>query len=121
MSNHRLVYSTEIGRACPDCGRPQQKCICKKQPRRQTPPAFPVDGIIRIRREIQGRKGKAVSVIHGLVLDDGALNDLARNLKQRCGAGGTVKEGTIVIQGDHRETIREALAQRGFTVKPAGG
>ena len=106
---------------CPNCGRPDAQCSCKKKPAGETPRPVPADGIIRIRRETQGRKGKTVSVIHGLPLSGGALEDLARILKQRCGTGGTAKEGTIVIQGDHRERLREALVQSGYTVKLAGG
>jgi translation initiation factor 1 len=121
MSNHRLVYSTETGRVCPRCGRPMAQCGCQKQPVRETPRPFPADGIVRIRRETQGRKGKTVSVIHGLPLAPEGLDDLARLLKQRCGSGGTVQEGTIVLQGDHRQRIREELEKQGYSVKIAGG
>jgi len=121
MSNHRLVYSTETGRTCPRCGRPADRCSCKKQPAREAPRPFPADGVVRIQREKQGRKGKTVTVIHGLPLDSGALDDLARIMKQRCGTGGTVKDAMIVIQGDHRERLREELQKQGYTVKLAGG
>ncbi len=121
MSNHRLVYSTQTGRVCPRCGRPAAQCNCKKQPVAEKGPPSPRDGIVRIRRETQGRKGKTVSVIHGLPLDAPGLDDLARTLKQRCGSGGSVKEGTIVIQGDHRERLVEELSRHGYTVKLAGG
>jgi translation initiation factor 1 len=120
MSNHRLVYSTESGRVCPDCGRAPERCGCKK-PSPQTPPPFPADGIVRIRRETQGRNGKTVSAIYGLGPDTGALEVLARLLKQRCGTGGAIKDGTIVIQGDHRDRIRETLEARGYKVKMSGG
>lgn len=121
MSNHRLVYSTETGRACPRCGRPMAQCGCQKQPARETPRPFPADGIVRIRRETQGRKGKTVNVIQGLSQTGAGLDDLARILKQRCGTGGTVKDGTIVIQGDHRQRLQEELVKLGYTVKLAGG
>jgi translation initiation factor 1 len=120
MSNDRLVYSTETGRACPRCGRPTAQCSCKTQSIGTRNP-FPADGIVRIRRETHGRRGKTVSVIYGLPQDDGSLNDLARLLKQRCGSGGTVADGAIVIQGDHRGRLREELEKRGFTVKLSGG
>ncbi|MFZ1984456.1 MAG: translation initiation factor Sui1 [Desulfatitalea sp.] len=120
-TSHRLVYSTETGRACPRCGRPMAQCSCKKQPARETPRPFPADGIVRIRRETQGRKGKTVTVIHGLPQTGADLDDLARILKQRCGTGGTVKEGMIVIQGDHRQRLQEEFVKLGYTVKLAGG
>ncbi len=117
MSNHRLVYSTETGRICPRCGMPAAQCRCKK-PQERIPKAGPV----RIRRETQGRRGKIVTVIQGLPALDGAgLAELARLLKQRCGAGGTVEAGTIVIQGDHRVQLQAELEKRGYTVKPAWG
>lgn len=93
--------------------------MCKKQPIGTRNP-FPADGTIRIRRETHGRRGKTVSVIYGLP-QDGDLDDLARQLKQRCGCGGTVTDGAIVIQGDHRGRLREELEKRGYTVKLAGG
>jgi translation initiation factor 1 len=121
MSDHPLVYSTASGRQCPRCGRPASDCNCKKARAAEKGPSLPCDGVVRIRRETQGRKGKTVSVIHGLAGDNNRLNELARILKQRCGTGGTVKEGTVVIQGDHRERLREALTEMGHTVKLAGG
>jgi translation initiation factor 1 len=79
------------------------------------------DGVVRLRRETAGRKGKAVTVITGVPLDDAGLRDLARDLKRMCGAGGTIRDGVIEIQGDRRDKLREALVARGFTVKLAGG
>ena len=121
MSNHRLVYSTESGRVCPQCGQPVSRCSCGKRGPVEKAPVFPADGRVRIRRETQGRKGKTVSVIYGLGADSSRLNVLARALKQCCGSGGTVKEGTIVIQGDHCDRLREELENMGYTVKLAGG
>ena len=122
MSDDRLVYSTESGRICPACARPAAQCTCRKRPAKETAPRpLPADGTVRIRRETQGRKGKTVTVIHGLSLTDGALEELARALKQHCGSGGTIHKGTIVIQGDHRQRIRELLEKKGYSVKLAGG
>ncbi|MCK9563441.1 MAG: stress response translation initiation inhibitor YciH, partial [Bacteroidales bacterium] len=102
----RLVSSTDRGRIKAD----------------DTPPAAPAgDGIVRIRRETSGRKGKGVTTVSGVPIDDKALEQLAKQLKQLCGTGGTVKEHIIEIQGDHRDKIREALQKQGFTVKLAGG
>jgi translation initiation factor 1 len=77
--------------------------------------------VVRVSRVTQGRGGKAVSVISGLPLDEAALAQLARELKQRCGSGGTVREGTIEIQGEHRDTLVAELTQRGFAARRAGG
>lgn len=117
MSNSRLVYSTESGRTCPTCGNPLSKCNCKKK----NAPAQPTDGIIRIRREVKGRRGKTASIVSGFELDAGEIKEMARLLKRLCGTGGSVKDGEIVIQGDHRETIKAKLEQQGFNVKLAGG
>ena len=79
------------------------------------------DGIVRIGRETKGRKGKGVTVITGLPLDEPGLQKLATDLKRRCGAGGTVKGNTIEIQGDHRDLLVAELTARGYTVKRSGG
>lgn len=72
-------------------------------------------------RETKGRGGKAVTVITGLRLSVAELEAIAGELKRRCGSGGTVKEGVIEIQGDHRDAIVVALRARGFDAKRAGG
>lgn len=82
---------------------------------------MPADGVIRIRREVKGRGGKTVTVASGFRLDDDRLEQLAAELKRRCGAGGSVKDGEILIQGDHRETLLAELKQKGFAVKRSGG
>jgi len=79
------------------------------------------DGIVRVSRETKGRKGKGVTLITGVLLDETGLQRLATELKRRCGAGGTVREGVIEIQGDHRDLLVAELAKRGYTVKRAGG
>ena len=112
-----LVYSTEHGRICPVCGRPVGECICRRE--REVIPIG--DGIVRVARETKGRKGKGVTVVTGVPLDEAGLQKLATELKRRCGAGGTVKGRTIEIQGDHRDLLVAELSARGFTVKRAGG
>ena len=102
----KLVYSTGIGRIAP----------APKNPR-----APRGDGIVRVRRETGGRGGKTVTAIYGVALTEEPLKELASALKRVCGTGGTVKGGTIEIQGDHRDRIVAALEQRGYTVKLAGG
>ncbi len=111
-----LVYSSELGRICPECGKPKQACICEKKPEIRKG-----DGIVRVQRESKGRGGKTVTVISGISLPDGALKELAGELKRRCGTGGTVKEGNIEIQGDHRELLITELEKRGYRAKRAGG
>jgi translation initiation factor 1 len=96
----------------------QCKCSRSKPPR----PLLPAgDGIVRVMRETKGRGGKAVSVIHGLPLAGEELESLATRLKKRCGSGGTVRDGAIEIQGEHRDTLVAELTQLGYRVKRAGG
>lgn len=115
-SNHTLVYSSGFGRVCPECGKAVNACICRKK---SAPPAN--DGIVRIRRESKGRGGKTVSVVVGVPLNDDGIRALAGELKRRCGSGGTVKDGIIEIQGDHRELLLSELSAKGYKVKPSGG
>jgi predicted translation initiation factor SUI1 len=79
------------------------------------------DGIVRVRRESKGRGGKTVTVIYGVPMAPQELSSLAARLKKKCGTGGTVKEGTIVIQGDVVDAVMPLLEKEGFTVKRAGG
>jgi translation initiation factor 1 len=111
-----LVYSTESGRMCPDCLKPVAQCVCKAN---AAPP--PGDGVVRVSRETKGRGGKAVTVVRGLAMDASELAALAKQLKAACGTGGTVKEGVIEVQGDHRELVMRLLTSQGFTVKASGG
>ncbi len=101
---------------CPACGKPATQCVC-----RQPAASFKGDGIVRIGRETKGRKGKGVTVITGIALDEAGLKELATGLKQKCGAGGTVKDGVIEIQGDHRDRLVEELQKKGWIVKHCGG
>ena len=114
--NARLVYSSESGRICPDCGRAASCCVCRKKQA-----ALAGDGIVRVRRETKGRGGKTVTTITGLPLDEAGMKALAGELKRRCGTGGAVKDGLVEIQGDHRELLLAELAARGFRAKAAGG
>ncbi len=79
------------------------------------------DGIVRVQLESKGRAGKGVTVIKGLPLDPDALVALGKLLKIACGSGGTVKDGTIEVQGDHCERVMGELKKRGFVVKRSGG
>jgi translation initiation factor 1 len=121
MDDSRLVYSTESGRICPSCGQPTARCTCKKKKTVKKQSIYPNDGIVRIRREIKGRKGKTVTSIFDVPLDDKNLQQFAKTLKRLCGTGGTVKDGVVIIQGDHRDTLLKKIKQQGYTVKLVGG
>ena len=103
----RLVYSSERGRVDHDAP--------------PAPRAPRGDGIVRVKREVAGRRGKPVTTIHGLPLASDGLRGLAGELKRRCGSGGSAKDGVIEIQGDHRDVVVSELEARGYTVKLAGG
>ena len=122
MSNQRLVYSTGQGRLCPECARPVADCRCKRSKPAQPSSVLPKgDGVVRVGRETKGRKGKGVTVISGVPLAGDALDELATRLKKRCGSGGTVHDGVIEIQGDHRDALLAELGKLGYTVKRSGG
>jgi translation initiation factor 1 len=109
------VYSTSTGRICPKCGKPIDNCICK----RIAKPSG--DGVVRIFRDSKGRKGKTVTLISGVQMNEKALHELHSDLKRLCGSGGAIKDGILEIQGDHRDAVFIELKKRGFTVKLAGG
>jgi translation initiation factor 1 len=121
MDNNRLVYSTESGRICHSCKNPTGKCTCKKKKTTKKQSVYPNDGFVRIKREVKGRKGKTITAVFGVPLDDKKLKQFAKTLKSLCGTGGTVKDGVIIIQGDHRETLLNEITKEGYTVKLAGG
>lgn len=101
---------------CSACGRAAADCACGSEHGTAAS-----DGVVRVSRETKGRKGKGVTVITGVPLASPELADLAKQLKNRCGAGGTVKNGVIEIQGDHRDRLVTELQGRGWTVKRSGG
>jgi len=111
-----LVYSSSQGRMCAHCGQSAERCRCRLRPG-----APPGDGVVRVGRETKGRRGKGVTVITGVPLGPAELAALARELKARCGSGGTVRDGVIEIQGEHRDRLVEELTRRGYRVKRAGG
>lgn len=125
MATSRLVYSTDSGRVCPACGQPVAHCTCKAtaaaQARARQVGSGKADNIVRVQLDTKGRKGKGVTVVSGVPLADDALAQLGKQLKAQCGAGGTVKDGVIEVQGDHREVVMAALQKLGFTVKRVGG
>jgi translation initiation factor 1 len=108
VSNSRLVYSTDDG---------DRRRADREPASRQSAP--PGDGIVRVAREKSGRRGKTVTVVRGLPA--GELGPVASDLKRHCGAGGSVKDGAVEIQGDHREKVGARLRSQGYEVKLAGG
>jgi translation initiation factor 1 len=114
--NSRVIYSTGIGSLCPNCRRAVRECVCPKGVPGAAKPAA-----VRVAREIKGRAGKGVTTISGLPLSIADVESLATKLKKRCGSGGTVREGVIVIQGDHRDAIVAELIKLGWPAKKSGG
>ncbi len=110
-----LVYSTELGRTCPDCRRSLTECRCREQATR-----IVGNGNVRVGRESKGRGGKVVTLVIGLPLTSADLAALATTLKKRCGTGGTIKDGVIEIQGEHRDAIVAELQALGYKAKRAG-
>jgi translation initiation factor 1 len=101
---------------CPKCHQLRSTCSCRSEP---TAPSRST--VVRVGRETKGRRGKGVTIISDLPLDETCLTELAAKLKTRLGTGGTVKDGRIEVQGDHRERIVVELEGLGYRVKRAGG
>jgi len=117
-----LVFSTDSGRMCPACRRALADCGCRAAAQAaRTAQSAAGDGSVRVGRETGGRGGKVVSVVRGVPLSGEALAALARRLRSACGAGGTVKDGVIELQGEHRDRLVALLAAAGFRVKRMGG
>lgn len=114
--NLRVVYDTELGRICPLCQRSVKACVC-----RRPQPAPKTDGTVRVSRDRRNRRGKTVTVVAGVLGDPSTLEELAGTLKRLCGSGGTVKDGVIEIQGDHRDLVLSKLVEMGYRAKLAGG
>jgi len=114
-NNARLIYSTDTGGKCPVCGWPQRNCQCSS--RSDAAEAVPARVVAKLRTEKKGRGGKTVTVVYGLPRNDDFLRELSQELKRACGAGGTVVDDGVEIQGDLRERVRDALMKRGYVVK----
>jgi translation initiation factor 1 len=116
----RLVYSTDVGRVCPGCGRPARDCKCSTRSADQAAeslPAKPGKIVAKLRMEKKGRGGKTVTVVYGLPRNAGFLKELCQELKRASGTGGAVSEDTIELQGDLRDRVRDHLLGKGFVVK----
>jgi translation initiation factor 1 len=88
---------------------------------RAVPDLPPQEQSLRVEASRKGRGGKTVTVIRGFSLPEEKLTALAKQLKAQCGTGGTAKDGTIEIQGDHKQKLVELLIQKGFKAKASGG
>lgn len=115
FSSMALIYSTHHGSMCPKCRRPMTSCVCERD---EAPRG---DGVVRVGRETKGRKGAGVTIVTGLPLRAAELGELASRLKKKCATGGTARDGTIEIQGDHRDKVIAELVAAGYKVKRAGG
>jgi translation initiation factor 1 len=107
-SGSRVVYSTTDGdlRKARDPGLRERRADGDR---------------VKVRREVAGRRGRAVTTVSGLPVDEAALRELAGKLKKRCGVGGSVKDGVIEIQGDHRDVVVQILEAEGYKPVLAGG
>jgi translation initiation factor 1 len=107
--NERMVYSSSDGD------------LRKEARDRREPARRGGGGRVRVKRETSGRRGKAVTTIYDVPLADDGLRELAGRLKKRCGVGGSVKDGVIELQGDHRNVVIDVLKADGYDVVAAGG
>lgn len=110
-NNNPTVWSSEQGD------------LRKQEPKKTEVTTYlaPQEQTVYLHRDSKGRGGKTVTIIKKLTLNEEKMKELAKKLKQVCGSGGTVKDGEIEIQGEHREKIAEALKKLGYKVKIAGG
>ncbi len=116
MSNSRLVYYTDGGRACPKCGWPLTNCQCSKT-LSEGKAAVPERVVAKLRMEKKGRGGKTVTVIFGLPNNAEFLRNLCSELKKSCGCGGATTDDGVELQGELRERVRTFLEKKGFAVK----
>jgi translation initiation factor 1 len=93
---------------CPKCGLPKEICVCEEIARERQNITIAVD---------QRRYGKVMTVVDGLNPHDLDLDSLISNLKSICACGGTIKDGKIELQGDHRSKVKETLEKMGFIVE----
>lgn len=110
-SSSTLVYSTD----------PSTRLAADTALARASPQVPPKTGGVRLSYETKGRKGKGVTIIRGVPLLPDDLEVLGKQLRSQCGSGGTVKDGAIEIQGDHRDRVEPILHTKGWTVKRTGG
>ena len=111
----RVVYSSEKGRICAKCGWPAADCHCASA---LSAPVEPVPAKITAKLNVANTSsGKRVTIVEGLPANEGFLQDLAHELKKRCGAGGKIGANFVELQGDQRDRLRDLLSKKGWTVK----
>lgn len=93
---------------CPKCGLPKEICVCEDIAREQQKITIQVD---------KRRYGKMMTIVKGINPNELDMDSLITKLKKKCASGGTIKEGKIELQGDHRHKVKETLEQMGFTVE----
>ena len=115
MNKNDIVFSTdpEWQEKCPVCDELVDLCVCKSDGDKKVSLS-----VVLIGREKKGRRGKTVTIVSGIHQNPKVVQ---KELQQLCGAGGTIKNGMIEIQGDHREKIHDFLQQKGYTAKLTGG
>src|SRR3954453_4747973 len=109
MAERRVVYSSSDGD------------LRKARPADEVRARAAAGGRVKVRREVGGRRGKTVTTVAGVPLNDAGLKELAGKLKKRCGVGGAVKDGVIELQGDHRDVVLSVLQAEGYDAVLAGG
>ncbi len=118
QDNARLVYSTDTGRICPQCGLPVERCRCSQNRGSSTKQT---DGAVRIALDRKHRRGKMMTIVSGAPGDEVELAQICRELKKLLATGGAVNEGRLELQGDHRERVAAYFAARGIKTKRVGG
>lgn len=119
MANKSVtVFSTESGRHCPNCGMPVSECACKSSGANS--PQWK-DDVIRVRREKQGRNGKEVTTVRNFPGTTDELRRHATALKKALGTGGSEKNGTLEIQGDHVDRVIAYFKNINMKIKKDGG
>lgn len=93
---------------CPKCGLPKEVCVCEEIAKEQQKIEISVD---------KRRYGKMMTIVDGINSNDLDIDALITKLKKKCASGGTIKEGKIELQGDHRTKVKETLEEMGFTVE----
>ena len=121
--NERVVWTTGAGqiRYCSKCGKSEGECRCREERRMGNASVAPRDGFVRLSLDRKQRRGKAVTIVAGVPGDLAQLTALAQQLRKLCGAGGSLKDGDIELQGDHRDKVEARLVALGYKIKRVGG
>jgi translation initiation factor 1 len=122
VGNERVVWVTGAGqiRYCSRCGKPEDECRCHEQ-RRMGNSSAARDGFVRLSLDRKQRRGKSVTIIANLPGDLAQLTALAQDFRKLCGTGGSLKDGNIELQGDHRDRVEARLRALGYKIKRVGG